>query len=118
LESFYHEKAEKSDLASSLSNNNEDFITIDSDDESFSIDLPQDITSWYSECLKQLKTSYPKAFDLIVNDVMARNPSRKRNAHKNVLGKWYSQQIKVYLSISNLFFYLFQTNSIFVEYYI
>lgn len=63
----------------------EEVISLDSDDENIPL-KSQEITKWFSTLLKSLERRYPTAFDLVVKDVIARNPRRKRNGLKNVLG--------------------------------
>lgn len=82
LNSYFVE--EKKDTA------DDDVITLDSDDES-EIVKDESITSWYSEFLKCLERQYPDAFDKIVKEVLKGDEElsdKKRNALKNVLGKF------------------------------
>jgi hypothetical protein len=67
--------------------NEKDIISLDSEDEENIPLKSQDITKWYSNLLKKLERQYPVSFDLVVKDVMTRNPQRRRNGLKNVIGK-------------------------------
>lgn len=65
----------------------EEIISLDSDDEDHIPLKSEDVTVWYSAFLKTLERQYPTAFDEVVKDVMSQTPGRKRNGLKNVLGK-------------------------------
>ncbi|KAG5677597.1 hypothetical protein PVAND_007343 [Polypedilum vanderplanki] len=86
LDSYIQEDSEPQPIQEKSSQDESEIILLDSDDEENIPLKSQNVTKWYSMLLKKLERQYPLAFDLVVKDIMTRNPQRKRNGLKNVLG--------------------------------
>jgi len=89
LDSYVQEDAKSPKIQS-----DDEIVLLDSDDENIPL-KSQDVTIWFSNLLKMLERQYPMSFDIVVKNVMTRNPGRKRNGLKNVLGKIFVYIIKI-----------------------